>query len=39
MDYSTVSVSRKRLRKKLEKDREVKGVIDRIEKEQSTIKN
>jgi len=39
VDYSTVSVSRKLLRKKLEKDRELQGVIGRLEKGLSIIKN
>jgi len=36
---NSVSVSRKRLRKKLEKDRELQGEIGRVEKGLSIIKN
>lgn len=33
VDYSTVSVSRKRLRRKMEEEREIRRLVERIEKE------
>jgi chromosomal replication initiation ATPase DnaA len=39
VDYSTVSQGRKRLREKLEKDKNLKGLVRRIENELSKLKN
>ncbi|GAX59868.1 hypothetical protein SCALIN_C04_0356 [Candidatus Scalindua japonica] len=38
IDYSTVSVSRKRLRNKIQKDRDLKRLLSRIEAKLSMIK-
>ena len=37
IDYSTVSVSRKRLRHKIQKDNDLKGLLFRIEENLSNI--
>lgn len=39
VDYSTVSVARKRLREKMQKDRKVKELVERIEERLSIVKN
>ena len=38
IDYSSVSVSRKRLREKMEKERQLKERFDNIDREMSRIK-
>ncbi len=39
IDYSTLSVSRKRLRHKIQKDNDLKRLLYRIEENLSNIKN
>ena len=39
IDYSTVSVSRKRLRHKMQKDNDLKRLLSRIEANLSKLKN